>query len=200
MTDHDQPPTLDRRRHRRLHPSGKRIYRRGSGRTKTESKNKLKEVLRDHEDGVAISPTHIVLADVVTDWLAYELTTQSASTRDNYMNLATARIIPALGAGMMRDLRAEDVDRWLAEKPTTLSTRTLRLLHSMLNRAVTRAMARDKVKRNVVQLCSIPKSQPGRPSKALTRQPRRAIMHASDVQPSNNIRSPVAVAHLHSCA
>ena len=34
-------------------PSGKRIVKRGSGRTKTEAKNKLKEVLRDHEDGLA---------------------------------------------------------------------------------------------------------------------------------------------------
>ena len=33
-------------------PAGKRIVRRGSGRTKTEAKTKLKEILRDHDDGV----------------------------------------------------------------------------------------------------------------------------------------------------
>jgi len=37
-------------------PAGKRIVRRGSGVTKTEAKNKLKEVLRGHEDGLAIAP------------------------------------------------------------------------------------------------------------------------------------------------
>ncbi|MDX6765113.1 site-specific integrase, partial [Streptomyces sp. F8] len=31
---------------------GKRVVRKGSGKTKTEAKNKLKEVLRDHEDGL----------------------------------------------------------------------------------------------------------------------------------------------------
>ncbi len=31
-----------------------------------------------------------------------------------------------------------------------------------------RAMAQDKVKRNVVALCTVPTGQPGRPSKALT--------------------------------
>jgi hypothetical protein len=43
-----------------------------------------------------------------------------------------------------------------------LSTRTLRLLHSVLNRSVRHAQARDKVKRNVVMLCEIPTGRPGR--------------------------------------
>lgn len=34
-------------------PAGKRIVRRGSGRTKTEARNKLKDLIRDHDDGVA---------------------------------------------------------------------------------------------------------------------------------------------------
>jgi hypothetical protein len=85
-------------------PSGKRVMRRGSGKTKTEAKNKLREVLRDHEDG----------------------------------------------------------------------------LHSMLNRAITRAMARDKVKRNVVTLCSVPTGQPGRLSKALTLDQAKAILNAAE--------------------
>ncbi|GAX53097.1 site-specific integrase [Streptomyces olivochromogenes] len=38
-------------------PSGRRIVKRGSGKTETEAKNKLKEVLRDHEDALAIAPT-----------------------------------------------------------------------------------------------------------------------------------------------
>ncbi|MFC5992971.1 site-specific integrase, partial [Pseudonocardia hispaniensis] len=44
----------------------------------------------------------------------------------------------------------------------------LRLMHSILNRAVTYAMARDKVRRNVVGLCEIPAGKSGRPSKSLT--------------------------------
>jgi integrase len=81
---------------------------------------------------------------------------------------------------VLRELRAEDVDRWLSEKSASLSTRTLRLLHSMLNRAVTRAMARDKVRRNVVQLCSVPTGQLGRPSKALTLDQAKAVLDAAD--------------------
>ncbi|MHA6795666.1 hypothetical protein ACVGVM_19450 [Pseudonocardia bannensis] len=37
-------------------------------------------------------------------------------------------------------------------KSRAVRTRTLRLMHSLLNRAMRHAMARDKVKRNVVAL------------------------------------------------
>ena len=32
-------------------PSGKRIVKRGRGRTKTEAQRKLREIIRDYEDG-----------------------------------------------------------------------------------------------------------------------------------------------------
>lgn len=40
-------------------------------------------------------------------------------------------------------------------------------------------MARDKVKRNVVALCSIPKGQPGRPSKSLTLDQAKVVLDAA---------------------
>ncbi|MEQ4726202.1 hypothetical protein [Nonomuraea sp. B19D2] len=50
----------------------------------------------------------------------------------------------------------EDVDKWLAGKTGELGTWSLKLIHGILNRAVNSAMRRDKVKRNVVDLCDIP--------------------------------------------
>jgi integrase len=161
-------------------PAGKRIVRRGSGKTKTEARNKLKEVLRDHEDGLAIAPTSYTVADAVTDWLAYGLGGQSTATRAKYRSLATEHVISSLGARKLRDLTAEDVDKWLANKAATLSTSTLGNLHSILNRSVSRAMARDKVKRNVVPLCTIPKGQPGRPSKSLTLDQAKTLLAAAE--------------------
>ncbi|OEJ25816.1 integrase [Streptomyces agglomeratus] len=161
-------------------PSGKRIVRRGSGKTKTEAKNKLKEVLRDYEDGLAIAPTNYTVADAVNDWLAYGLAGRDARTVENCTYLSHKHVIPALGARKLRDLSAEDVDRWLAAKAKILSTRTLQAVHSCLNRSVKRAMARDKVKRNVVDLCSVPQGQAGRPSKALTFAQAEAVLKAAE--------------------
>jgi integrase len=161
-------------------PSGKRIVKRGSGKTKTEAKNKLKEVLRDHEDGLAIAPTGYTIADAVNDWLAYGLAGRDQRNVENCTNLSRKHVIQGLGARKLRDLSAEDVDRWLAAKARTLSTRSLQAVHSCLNRAVKRAMARDKVKRNVVELCSVPQGQPGRPSKALTFAQAEAVLKAAE--------------------
>jgi integrase len=60
-----------------------------------------------------------------------------------------------------------------------VSTRTLRLLHSILARCIRHAQARDKVKRNVVLLCDVPTGRPGRPSKALTLEQAIAVINAA---------------------
>ncbi|MEU9498722.1 site-specific integrase [Streptomyces sp. NPDC048196] len=161
-------------------PSGKRIVKRGSGKTKTEAKNKLKEVLRDHEDGLAIAPTGYTVENAVNDWLMYGLAGRDKGTLDNCTILSRTHVIPSLGARKLRDLSAEDVDKWLAQKAKALSTRTLQSIHSCLNRSVKRAMARDKVKRNVVELCSVPTGQLGRPSKALTLTQAETVLKAAE--------------------
>ena len=161
-------------------PDGKRIVKRGSGRTKAAAKAKLAEVLRDHDDGLAIAPSGYTVENAVTEWLRYGLNGRNKGTITTCTILTNTHIIPALGARKLRDLSAEDIDKWLAHKAATLSTRTLQSLHSCLNRAVKRAMARDKVKRNVVALCSVPKGQAGRPSKALTMIQAEAVLIAAE--------------------
>ncbi|HET8662588.1 MAG TPA: site-specific integrase [Micromonosporaceae bacterium] len=161
-------------------PAGKRIVRKGSGKTKTEARTKLREKIRDYEDGLALVQDGHTVADALTDWLTYGLSNQSESTKTNYVILVRSHIIGELGARKLRDLTATDVDRWLLSKSRHLSTRTLRLLHSLLNRAVNRAMARDKVKRNVVALCAVPTGRGGRPSKSLTLDDARALLAAAE--------------------
>lgn len=163
--------------------SGKRLVKRGSGKTKTEAKAKLKEVLRDFDDGLAIAPTGHTVKDAVTDWLTYGLNDRDTTTVANYTTLCRKHVLPSLGARKLRELSAGDVDKWLADKASTLSTRTLRLIHSCLNRSVKRAMVRDKVKRNVVELCTIPKGQEGRTSKSLTLAQAEAVLAAAHGTP-----------------
>ncbi|MET8985776.1 site-specific integrase [Nonomuraea wenchangensis] len=63
-----------------------------------------------------------------------------------------------------------------AGKTGELGTRSLKLIHGILNRSVKSAMRRDKVKRNVVDLCDIPEGRAGRPSKALTLAQALAVL------------------------
>lgn len=160
--------------------AGKRIVRKASGKTKTEAHNKLRQKIREYEDGLLIAHSGYTVAEAVTDWLTYGLSGKSKGTIDNYTNLAEGHVIAALGARKLRDLTATDVDKWLADKKKSLSTRTLRLLHSILNRAIKRAMARDKVKRNVVTLCEIPQGTGGRESKSLNLDQAKALLVAAE--------------------
>jgi hypothetical protein len=51
--------------------------------------------------------------------------------------LARIHVIPVLGARKLRELTAEEVDRWLAAESKSVSTRTLQDLRSILKRAIT---------------------------------------------------------------
>jgi integrase len=159
---------------------GKRITRKASAKTKTEAKEKLRDMVRDLDDGLAIAPHGYTVADAVQDWIEFGLVNRDPSTVKKCRILAGRHIIAELGARKLRELSADDVDRWLATKATALSTDTLRQLHSILKRAVSRAQARDKVKRNVVLLCELPKGQQGRPSKALTLDQAAAVLAAAE--------------------
>jgi integrase len=111
-------------------PAGKRIVRKASDKSKTKALAKLREKVRDRDDGLPIEPGNYTVADAVRNWLEYGLTG--------------------------RELR------------------------SILKRSVARAQARDKVKRNVVLLCELPKGRPGRPSKSLTLDQAVAVLDAAE--------------------
>lgn len=155
---------------------GKRIVRRGAGRTKTEAMQKLREVRRDHEDGLTVTRDGYTVAQAVEDWLAHGLVRQSEQTRTTCRHLCRSHILPHLGSRKLRDLTAQEVDRWLAQLSATLATSTVTRVRSCLNRAVRRAMARDKVRRNVVELSQVPRGTDGRPSKALTAAAADAVL------------------------
>lgn len=170
-------------------PAGKRIVKRASGKNKTKARDKLRKIVRDYEDGLVLTAREYTVAQAVNDWLSYGLHGRSAKTVEDYGSLADNHIISRLGSRRLRShradmlLTADDVDVWLAELTDTHSTRTLRLLHSILSRIVTFAQARDKAHRNVVALCGVPKGQPGRPSKAFTLPQAAAVLDAAEPSP-----------------
>ncbi|SDM90858.1 Site-specific recombinase XerD [Lentzea albidocapillata subsp. violacea] len=163
--------------------NGKRDTIRRSAETFTGAKEKLKEIQRELDDGLPATPHMYKVKEAVTAFLKYGLRRCSKETVKNYTYLAAGHIIPSLGERNLRELSADEVDDWLEELSLTLSTRTLRLVHSILNRSVRMAQKRDKVKRNVVQLCEVPNGQDGRPSKSLTFGQFEAVLKAAEDSP-----------------
>ncbi|MEU4672427.1 tyrosine-type recombinase/integrase [Amycolatopsis sp. NPDC023774] len=167
-------------------PNGKRIVRKARGKTKTEAKNKLKELLSDIDEGAANASAGYTVAQAVNDWLdSYERGERDPNTVKAVRSLANNHIIPAIGARPLVKLDVDDVEEWLAEKAEVLVTSTLRNLRSILRRAINRAQVRKRVRHNVVLLCEeLPAGKgAGRPSKALTLAQAEAVLTAAESSP-----------------
>ena len=104
----------------------------------------------------------------MSDFLDQGMKGKSPETVSNYRSLAGHHLIPYLGAARLKKLTADELDTWMDDRAEELSSRTLRLIHQILERAIRHAQARDKVRRNVASLIIVPDGQEGRPSKAMT--------------------------------
>jgi Phage integrase, N-terminal SAM-like domain len=147
--------------------AGKRQRVKRKGRTKARVKDKFREVVEDLPAGVTAAEGYTV-ADAISDFLDQGMKGKSAETVGNYRSLAGNHLIPYLGAAKLKKLTADELDTWMDDWAEELSTRTLRLIHQILERAIRHAQARDKVRRNVASLILVPEGQEGRPSKAMT--------------------------------
>lgn len=84
------------------------------------------------------------------------------------LEFISAHIIDGIGEVLLRKLTAKHVERLLASLTDALSTRTIADVKGALSNAVKRAMARDLVDRNVVELVTPPRGMAGRKSKSLS--------------------------------
>ena len=146
---------------------GKRQRVKRKGKTKTQVKEKLREVVDNLEAGVRAEARYTV-TDAVNDFFDKGLKGKSKATIDNYRSLATHHLIPQIGATKLQQLTADQLDEWMDDRAKELSTRSLRLIHQIMERAIRQAQARDKVRRNVASLITIPDGKEGHPSKAMT--------------------------------
>ena len=159
---------------------GKRITRKASGKTKTEAKEKLREIQRDYDDGLISASSKNTVGDAIVYWLAYGLSGRDEDTIDMYRTYAETHIIPAIGRRPLGELTVDDVEKFLAGKSAVLSTRSLLIIRSILRRAFRKAQARGKIRRNIILLCDVPEGRIGRPSKSLTLAQAELVLKAAD--------------------
>jgi integrase len=160
---------------------GKRQRVKRKGKTKTQVKDKLREVVDNLETGVR-TETRYTVKDAVNDFLNKGLKGKSKATIDNYRSLATHHLIPQIGTTKLHQLTADQLDEWIDERAEELSTRSLRLIHQILERAIRQAQARDKVRRNVASLITIPEGKEGHPSKAMTLDQAIRLLEALETE------------------
>jgi integrase len=174
---------------------GNRLRVKRKGRAKAQAKDKLREVVEDLEAGVAAGLGYTV-QDAVDDFFGKGLKGKSPATIANYRSLADRQIIPQIGAVKLKELTADRLGAWLDERAGELSARSLRLIHQIVERAIRHAQARDKVRRNVASLVSVPEGRAGRPSKAMTLAEAVQLLATLDSASSSRLSAYVVLSLL----
>src|SRR5262249_21106638 len=149
-----------------------------SGKTKTEVKDKLKDLHTDLDAGVRPVRGYTV-EQAVTDWLAGGLpgrTEKTIEVNRGSLQPGLARI----GARSLQDLTAPDVRAALTAVAGTHATRTGQKAHHCLTPALRHAEARDLVRRNASPLVDPPRGGAGRPSQSLTLEQATALLAAAE--------------------
>src|SRR6266705_946205 len=162
-------------------PDGKRRRRTVRGRTKTEVRDKLRDLREEIAVGVR-SPASYSVRQAVDDWLRDGLDGRSAATVTKYRHVLKP-VLELTGHAPLRELTAHDVRHALTVLGKDRSSATVAIAHNALTRAIRHAEGRDLVRRNVAALIGAPKGQAGRPSQALTRdQAQKLLTTAGDLK------------------
>ncbi|MFI6345191.1 tyrosine recombinase XerC [Streptomyces sp. NPDC050560] len=160
-------------------PNGKRRRPKVYGKTKTEVRNKIRDLKKELQTGVK-APANYTVADAVSDWLERGLKGRDEKgTIGKNRSMANKHLIPFIGKAKLKELSADDVDDWLDDRAEFLATRSLRDLLAILRRSIAHAQRRDKAARNVALLVTAPEGRPGRPSKALNLEQAKAVLTAA---------------------
>ena len=160
-------------------PSGTRIRKKVMGRTKTEVRDKLRDLHKQVAGGLR-PRRHYTVNDALDDWLSTGLDGLAASTVTVYRNTIAKALREELGTVELTKLTAGAVQKALANLAAGRSTRTVQMAHNVLVRAIRYAERDDLVGRNVAALVKPPKGQlGGRPSKSLTLEQAVALMAAA---------------------
>jgi integrase len=158
--------------------AGKRYRSKVSGKTKTEVKDKLRELHIDLDVGVKTSAGYTV-QNAVDDWMREGRDGVAARTISRDLSILKP-VLAIIGNKSLRDLTTHDVRRALTVLAADHSTSTVTLVRNRLVMAIRHAEAGDHVRRNVAALVTPPAGTGGRPSKSLTVEQASAVLAAAE--------------------
>nr|CAA9313301.1 MAG: Phage integrase [uncultured Nocardioidaceae bacterium] len=129
------------------------------GATRREVVAKLREAQQRLADGASVEDSRILVGPFLTRWSVEGLGAANikATTQENYAGIARTHLVPTLGHLRLDRLAPSDVDRLLAGKRQRgLSDSTVRLIYTVLRRALDHAARDGLVRRNVAAAVSRP--------------------------------------------
>jgi integrase len=166
-----------------IDPSGRRLRRKTSARTKKEAQQRLRDLQGLVARGLPVGDGILTVRRFLEEWLKGRVPTlpkvKSTNTRDNYAWAVREHLVPSLGAKRLVALTADDVDAMLSAKVADgLSTSSIRRILTVLRRALRDAEKRGKVQRNVAMFVDIPDTHE-RQGRSLTVDEAKALLAAA---------------------
>lgn len=138
--------------------NGNRIRKKVSGRTRAEAVGKLRK-LREQVDMGTVPDDKLTIKAFLDRWLTINLPgTVSESTEDDYNDTVRLHLIPALGRKRLTKLTVVDLDKlWKAKREAGYSANSIRIMRTVLRKALGQAEREGIVPRNVAALSSAPR-------------------------------------------
>jgi len=138
-------------------PNGKRIRKKVSGRTKAEVLAKIRDIRRQLDAGMPVPNERLTVGEFLDRWLTQVLPgSVEDSTLDDYDDTVRLHLRPALGRKVLVKLTVAEVDAvWTAKRKAGYSANSVRIMRSVLRKALGQAEREGLVARNVAAL-SVP--------------------------------------------
>jgi hypothetical protein len=147
-------------------PDGRRRRKKVSGRTKAEVLTKLRELQRTLDSGLPAPDDRLTLGGFLHRWLTVNIPGSIAdSTLDNYVDTVRLHLEPMLGRRALTRLTVSDVDAlWADKRAAGYSANSVRIMRTVLRKALAQAEREGLVPRNVAALSTPPRvrTEPGR--------------------------------------
>ena len=140
--------------------SGRRRRKVLYGTTRREVVEKLTEAQRRLSEGAPVTDARGTVAAYLEHWMSTGLAAAEvrATTRENYTTIARKHLVTALGHHRLDKLDPSDVDALVvAKRAAGLSDSTVRLIYTVLRRALDAAVRDGLIRRNVAAAVQRPR-------------------------------------------
>jgi integrase len=139
-------------------PKRRHVY----GKTRKEAADKLAKVLSDRVEGIVYDDENMTVGEYLDAWLKGSVRgsiRQSTYDRDAY--LAENHVKPALGRIKLKNLSSAHVQGFYRDRlDSGLSASTVHKIHTVLHKALARAVAWQMVPRNATDAVEPPRPAP----------------------------------------
>jgi integrase len=123
--------------------------------TKKQAQERLTQLLAARDNGTAVAPDKVTIAEYVRGWIAGH-PALAPKTRERYSQLAEGQIVPHIGSIALQKLRPQQIADWHTTLlksgsvlGTPLSPRTVRDANTLLRTVLQQATRLEVVGRNV---------------------------------------------------